>query len=90
MVKTTVNLEDEVYKKLVREAVDKYGTTRTLSKLINEKLKMGDATMITSRKGEIDIVQRAFGSWKTKESSSEFVRKLRRESERRLRRLRIQ
>lgn len=36
MPKTTIILEDDIYKKLVKEAVEKYGTTRTLSKLINE------------------------------------------------------
>jgi hypothetical protein len=39
MVKTTVILEDELYRKLVQEALDKYGTTRKLSTLINLKLR---------------------------------------------------
>lgn len=39
MVKTTIILEDDLYKELVREALEKYGTTRKLSKLINEKLR---------------------------------------------------
>ena len=39
MVKTTVILEDELYKQLVKEALEKYGTTRKLSLLLNEKLK---------------------------------------------------
>ncbi|MEM3384753.1 MAG: hypothetical protein QXE05_06540 [Nitrososphaeria archaeon] len=39
MVKTTIVLEDDLYKELVREALEKYGTTRKLSKLINEKLR---------------------------------------------------
>ena len=39
MVKTTVILDDDVYKRLVEEAIERYGTTRTLSRLINEKLK---------------------------------------------------
>jgi len=42
MVKTTVILDDELYKKLVHEALEKYGTTRKLSLLINEKLKGGE------------------------------------------------
>ena len=40
MVKTTIILDDDLYKELVREALEKYGTTRKLSKLINEKLRM--------------------------------------------------
>lgn len=39
MVKTTIILEDELYKKLVEEALEKYGSTRKLSFLVNQKLK---------------------------------------------------
>ncbi|MEM1546175.1 MAG: hypothetical protein QXY40_03545 [Candidatus Methanomethylicia archaeon] len=39
MVKTTIILEDELYKQLVKEALEKYGSTRKLSLLINQKLK---------------------------------------------------
>ena len=39
MVKTTVLLDDDLYRRLVKEAVEKYGTTRKLSRLINEKLR---------------------------------------------------
>ena len=38
-MKTTITLEDELYKKLVKEALERYGSTRKLSLLINEKLK---------------------------------------------------
>jgi len=38
MVKTTIIIEDDLYKALVKEALERYGTTRKLSKLINEKL----------------------------------------------------
>lgn len=44
MVKTTIILEDELYKKLVKEALEKYGSTRKLSLLINEKLKKSETT----------------------------------------------
>jgi predicted CopG family antitoxin len=37
--RTTILLEDEVYRKLVQEAVEKYGSTKKLSLLINQKLK---------------------------------------------------
>jgi hypothetical protein len=39
MVKITIILEDELYKQLVKESLEKYGSTRKLSLLINEKLK---------------------------------------------------
>ena len=43
MVKTTIILEDELYKDLVRESVERYGSTRKLSFLINEKLRRSEA-----------------------------------------------
>jgi len=90
MVKTTINLENEIYKKLVKEAVEKYGTTRTLSKLINEKLKRADITEIKKEKEKsIDIVEKTAGLWKIKESGAEYVRRLRKESEKRFERLGI-
>ncbi len=39
MVKTTIILDDDIYKELVKEALERYGSTRKLSKLINEKLR---------------------------------------------------
>jgi len=39
MGKTTIILDDDLYKALVKEALEKYGSTRKLSKLINEKLR---------------------------------------------------
>ena len=39
MVRTTIILEDQLYKELVSEAVRSYGSTRRLSFLINQKLK---------------------------------------------------
>ena len=43
MVKTTIILDDEIYKRLVNEALEKYGSTRKLSLLVNEKLAMAGA-----------------------------------------------
>ena len=40
MVKTTVLIDDDLYKKLVDECVRRYGSTRKLSKLINEKIRL--------------------------------------------------
>lgn len=39
MVKTTIILDDDLYRELVEEAIRKYGSTRKLSRLINEKLR---------------------------------------------------
>ena len=89
MVKITINLEDDIYKKLVKEAVEKYGNARSFSKLINEKLKKSETSkpILMSKKRRKDIIERAFGSWKIKESGTEYVRKIRRESEKRMKRL---
>lgn len=38
-LKTTIIIEDELYRKLVNEAVKKYGNTKSISKLLNEILK---------------------------------------------------
>lgn len=89
MAKTTINLDDELYKKLVKEAVDKYGTTRTLSKLINEKLKNAETSTrpSLSRKERHDIIERTFGSWGPGLSGKEYVKRLRKDSEKRMKRL---
>ncbi len=42
MVKTTIILDDELYKDLVQESIERYGSTRKLSLLINEKLRRGE------------------------------------------------
>ena len=78
MVKTTINLDSEIYKELVKEAVEKYGTTKTLSRIINEKLgeKVG-------KKSRTDIVKMTKGTWKMQQSGSEYTRKIRAEWERR-------
>jgi hypothetical protein len=39
MRRTTVLLEEELYRKLVQEAMERYGSTKKLSLLINQKLK---------------------------------------------------
>ena len=59
MVKTTIILEDQLYRQLVNEAVETYGSTRKLSLLINKKLmaalsirKKGNAKILTIRLGK--------------------------------------
>ncbi len=42
MVKTTIILDDCIYKKLIDESIEKYGTAKKLSVLINEKLRNYD------------------------------------------------
>ncbi|MDE1762054.1 MAG: hypothetical protein KGH59_03240 [Candidatus Micrarchaeota archaeon] len=64
----------------MKEAVEKYGTTKTLSRIINEKLKG------TRAKRETDIVKKTAGMWKMKESGAEYVSRLRSESEKRTKR----
>ena len=91
MAKTTIILADDIYKKLVKEAVEKYGTTRTLSKLINEKLKEAEAIKTKGRlvdaKRKKSIVGMAFGAWGKGESGEEYVRKIRDQEEKRLKRM---
>lgn len=77
MVKTTITLDTEVYKALVEEAIMRYGTTKNLSRLINEKLKVS-----TVRKRR-DIVKLTSGLWKLDISGKEYTRKLRSEWEHR-------
>ncbi len=81
MVKTTINLDTEVYRELFKEAMHRYGTTKALSRLINEKLK-GMTKKGKSREGAFE---RAFGSWKMKETGPEYTRRIRREAEEKVR-----
>ncbi len=39
MVKTTINLDDEIYSEIVRESIEKYGSTKNISKIINQLLR---------------------------------------------------
>ena len=39
MVKTTINLDDEIYAEIVKESIEKYGSTRNMSKVINQRLR---------------------------------------------------
>ncbi|MFA6330008.1 MAG: hypothetical protein WCX64_05000 [Candidatus Micrarchaeia archaeon] len=41
MVKTTVNLDDDLYRRAVSESVRRYGNTRSLSTVINDLLRSG-------------------------------------------------
>ncbi len=39
MVKTTIILNDSIYKELIDESIERYGTAKKLSLIINEKLR---------------------------------------------------
>ncbi|MGC8506486.1 MAG: hypothetical protein ACP5NK_07270 [Thermoplasmata archaeon] len=39
MVKTTINLDDEIYAEIVKESIEKYGSTKNISKIINQYLR---------------------------------------------------
>ena len=88
MVKTTINLRDDIYKKLVRETVEKYGNTKNLSRLINEKLERAESE--TSKvdsdaiRKRLKIVRECAGSWKTRKSGREYVKEIRTDWKRRL------
>jgi hypothetical protein len=62
MPKTTVNLDEDLYKKLVEKSI-RFGSTKRISFPINEKL--------TEK-----IVEKTFGLWKDwKISSEKYVKK---------------
>ena len=59
-----------------------------------EQIQVGDRLIITTRGNEIvlrkldeDIIEKCFGAWKTKGSGVAYVRRLRKEAERREKRL---
>ncbi len=56
MPRTTVYIEDELYKKLVEESIAKYGSTKHLSKIINEKLIIAEKLSKQKRKKSLPIV----------------------------------
>ncbi len=93
MVKTTLELKDDVYKKLMNEAIAKYGNTKNLSRVVNENLESHLNEKESERKytkEESDkwrkILRKTAGSWKMEKSGKEYVRELRDESERKRKR----
>jgi len=75
-----------LYRRLAKEALDRYGKTRSLSKLINEKLRSAE----TPPRGPIaDRVEKSFGCWRIKDTGAGYVKKMRMQSEERLRRMSI-
>jgi len=49
MVKTTIILDDDLYKKLIRESIERYGSTKKLSFLINEKLRKLEGEVLETK-----------------------------------------
>ncbi|MGP6208051.1 hypothetical protein ACNF42_08515 [Cuniculiplasma sp. SKW3] len=39
MVKTTINLDEDIYAEIVKESIEKYGSTKNISKIINQHLR---------------------------------------------------
>ena len=95
MVKTTLELRDDLYKKLVNKAIEKYGNTKSLSRVVNESLEshMNERKSERKSKEEVkrreEILKTTFGSWGPGESGKDYVRKIRDESEKRRKRLGI-
>ncbi|MBI2172605.1 MAG: hypothetical protein HYT73_00140 [Candidatus Aenigmarchaeota archaeon] len=91
MVKTTLELRDDVYKKLVEASLERYGNTKSLSKIanemmeehMNEKEACGEAEI----KKRLEIVRKSAGIWKIKETGEEYTRRIRSESEKRMKRM---
>ncbi|MDE1831928.1 MAG: hypothetical protein KGI02_06090 [Thaumarchaeota archaeon] len=80
-MKTTVNLDDDLYKKLVKETVEKYGNTKNLSKLINEKLERAEGIAVRENSDEVKrrlkILRENAGGWKGRERGKEYVKEMR-------------
>ena len=49
MVKTTINLDDDIYSEIVKESIEKYGSTKNISKIINMRLR-NSKNNITNKK----------------------------------------
>lgn len=74
--RTTVILDDDVYENLVRESIRRYGTTRAISKILNEILR-------DSLSGRRELIRLIY-SEKIAEVSIEELNEFRRELSKRL------
>ncbi len=50
MVKTTINLDDEIYAEIVKESIEKYGSTKNISRIINQRLRNKNSNTEKDRK----------------------------------------
>lgn len=53
LIRTTISLEDEIYKLLANKSIEKYGTMRNMSQLINDMLKGGLDQTASSKKQDV-------------------------------------
>ncbi|MBS7612030.1 hypothetical protein KEJ27_07510 [Candidatus Bathyarchaeota archaeon] len=63
--RTTILLDEDVYKRLAEESLKRYGTTKAISKVINDLLK-------TALKNQADILNLIFSEKIAKISAKEF------------------
>ncbi len=74
----------------MKETVERYGNTKNMSKLINEKLGkaegLGGRTDSDEIKSRLKILRDSAGSWKIDESGKEYVKEIRRGWGKRLKR----
>ncbi|MBI3412722.1 MAG: hypothetical protein HY051_01405 [Candidatus Aenigmarchaeota archaeon] len=79
MVKTTLEIRDDVYRKLVETSLKKYGNTKNLSKVANEVIGKHLDEENDSKKRNVNsgIVEKTFGSWKTEKTGEEYTREIR-------------
>lgn len=63
--RTTILLDEDLYRRLAEESLKRYKTTKAISKVINELLK-------TALKGEANILNLIFSEKVAKTSAKEF------------------
>jgi predicted CopG family antitoxin len=63
--RTTILLDEDIYQKLVNESMRKYRTTKAMSRVANELLKM-------ALKGEMNVLDLIFSEKLTKTNVREF------------------
>jgi hypothetical protein len=72
---------------LIEESTKRFGSAKKISFLIKEKLKKAEMQLELPK---IMVAEKTFGLWKDwKISSEKYVRKIRKESEKRLKRPKI-
>lgn len=70
--RTTIILDDDIYEKLVKESIRRYGTTRALSKVLNELLR----DSFSGRKELVKLIYSEKIAEASIEELNEFRRKL--------------
>ena len=70
--RTTILLDEDIYELLVKESIKRYGTTRALSKVLNELLREA----LTSRHNLLELIYSEKIVNISEEQFSEFRRRL--------------